>query len=226
VQVSRVTDDLYLISHDERTGGCLIDERTAALGLAAGMLSELALTGHLQVSVGRLIPGTAQGRPTDQVQREVLSLVLACDLRCEVQSWLHFVAAQAAGDVRYRMVRDGILAQVTLPRTVRRCRTVHLPVNPQAAAWPAIRLAKHLTHGLPLSLGDQVLVGLVQVMGLLDKVLWLKPDQAPGWDRARQVRRGLTAGLGELVAHADAAVGQGRLWRSAPRPDSALGVAP
>jgi hypothetical protein len=88
---------------------------------------------------------------------------------------------------------------------------VHVPVDPNRAVWPAIRLAKHLSLELPLTLADRVLTGLVQAVGLLDHVLWLKPDHEPGWECARQVCRELPEGLGSLAGYLDAAVGQGVL---------------
>jgi hypothetical protein len=208
--VSRIADDLYLVAHDERSGRCRVSVRAAGLGLAAGMFAELMLGGHVEVRGGRLLPGLGPLPPDDPMLGEVLGLV---DLRRQdgdVAAWLRFLAVESAEDVRHRLISGGVLTRVAARGVVRR-RVTYLPVDPNQAVWPAIRLAKHLTHDLPMSLADRVLTGLVDAVGLLDTVLWLKPDHAPGWERARQVRRELPAGLRELVAHVDAAVGQGVL---------------
>jgi hypothetical protein len=88
---------------------------------------------------------------------------------------------------------------------------VFLPRDPNAAAWPGIRLAKHLSEGVELTVSDLVLTELVQVTGLLPSVLWFKPDHGPGYARAAAVRELLPADLAALVAYVDAAVGQGVL---------------
>jgi hypothetical protein len=201
---------LFLIAHDERSGRCRVSVRAVGLGLAAGVLAELVLTGHAGVCQGRLVPGPAPLPPEDGMLAEVRGLV---DLRRHdgvLAEWLRFLAVEAADDVRHRLVADGVLTAVSARRVVRR-RVVQVPADPNQAVWPAIRLAKHLSAGLSLSLADRVLTGLVMAVGLLDHVLWCRPDHEPGWDRARQVRQELPAGLWELVAHADAAVGQGVL---------------
>jgi hypothetical protein len=208
--MSRISDDLYLVAHDERSGRCRVSVRAVGLGLAAGMFAELVLGGHAEVRGGRLVPGPGPLPPGDRMLGEVLGLV---DLRRhdgDVAAWLRFLAIESAEDVRHRLVSDGVIRKVSARGLVRR-RVAHLPVDPNQAVWPAIRLAKHLTHDLPMSPADRVLTGLVDAVGLLDTVLWLKPDHEPGWERARKVRRELPAGLRELVAHVDAAVGQGVL---------------
>jgi Golgi phosphoprotein 3 (GPP34) len=187
-----------------------VSDRAAGLGLAAGMLAELVITGHVDVQAGYLVPGVASEPPPGRMLTELLA---SLDLRRhdgDVGTWLRFLAVEAVEDVRHRLISDGAVARVAARGLVRR-RVAHVPVDANQAAWPAIRLAKHLTHGLPLSLADMVLTGLVEAVGLLDTVLWLKPDHEPGWDRAAQVRRELPTALGDLVAHVDAAVGQGVL---------------
>jgi Golgi phosphoprotein 3 (GPP34) len=212
--VSRLADDLFLICHNERSGRCRVTQRSAGIGLAAGMLAELVLGGHLAVRDGRLCPGPATSGPTDRMLQDVLasmSLTAMGPPRRDVATWLKFLAIEAVEDVRHRLIGEGAMAQVAARTLGRGRRTVYVPTDPNAAVWPAIRLAKHLSQGLPMTVEDKVLTGLVTAIGQLGDVLWLRPDHDPGWDRARELRRELSPELNVLVAHADALVGQGVL---------------
>jgi Golgi phosphoprotein 3 (GPP34) len=211
--VSRLADDFYLIAHHERSGRLLVAERSAGLGMAAGLLAELVLSDHLRVHEGGLFPGGAMFAPTDALLREVLALVGTPGQDRDVAGWLRFLAADAGLDVRYRLVLDKILTRVTARTVVGRRQARYLPSDPNTAAWPAIRLAKHLSGDLEMTLADLTLTGLVQVTGLLRLVLWLKPDHTPGWARADRIRAELPPDLAELVAHTEAAVGDGVLTR-------------
>jgi len=203
-----VADDFYLVAHGERSGRCLVPSRVAGLGSAAGLLAELILSGHLQVIRDRVFPRPAEPPPGDRVLRELLSAVHESRLGTGVGDWLDVLTPQAVRNVRYRLTLDGTLAEVAVPRLLGRRRRRHLPTDGNAAAWPAIRLANALSRGEPMTPGDMVLSSLVAVTGLLDSVLWLKPDHEPGFPRAAVVREALPAGLGELVAHVDVAVGR------------------
>jgi len=206
--VSRVADDFYLVAHEERSGRCLVPPRVVGVGLAAGLLAELVLSGHLQVISGRVFPRPVDLPPGGRVLRELLSAVHEARMGTGVGDWLDVLTREAVRNVRYRLTLDGTLTEVAVPRLLGRRRRAHLPTDVNAAAWPAIRLANELSRGEPMTPGDMVLSSLVAVTGLLDVVLWLKPDHEPGFLRAAVVREALPAGLGELVAHVDVAVGR------------------
>jgi hypothetical protein len=176
------------------------------------MLAELMLSRHVSVQHGHLHRGGAEQPPADRLLAELLASVELARHDGDVATWVRFLAAEAGDDIRHRLTADGALvAASSRTRVGRRWRTVYLPADPNAAVWPAIRLAKHLSAGLPMTLADKVVTCLVAAMGLLDHVLWLKPDHEPGRERARTLRQELPGGLGELVAHVDAEVGQGVL---------------
>jgi Golgi phosphoprotein 3 (GPP34) len=211
--MGRLADDYYLIAHDDRTGRLRVSAPAAGLGAAGAVVGELILSGHLAVREGGLFPAVAGYPPADRLLREVLAQIDAPRQDRQLGTWLQFLAVEAIVDLRYRLISDGLIATVRERTWFRRYRTLHLPTNPSAAAWPAIRLAKILSTGEALTLQDMVLTSLVQVTGLLELVLWLKPDHAPGWSRAEQARTELPAALSALVAHAEAAVGDGVLTR-------------
>ena len=204
--MSRVADDFYLIAHDEWSGRSQIAPRAVRLGLAAAILAELMLDGHLRVWEGGLFPGEASLPPEDRMLRHVLTSVQAPLSERSVEPWLAFLAIGAVDLVRGRLVAEGLVTPVMVRNVVGRRQCRHLPTNRNIAAWPSIRLAKHLSAGLVLSAGDLMLTGLVEITGLLGAVLWCKLDHVQGWDRAGQVRGELPADLAALVAFTDAAI--------------------
>ena len=208
IGTSRVADDFYLVAHEERSGRCLVPSRVVGAGLAAGLVAELLLSGHLQVIEGRVFPVPVESLPGDPVGRGLLDAVYGSRSGRGVADWLTHLSVDAVSDVRSRLVLDGGLARTAVRGLLGRRRTVFLSTDPNAAVWPAIRLANELSRGEPMSPQDIVLAGLVSVTGLLDTVLWLRPDHEPGFARAVEVRRVLPAGLAEVVAHLEVAVGR------------------
>ena len=208
--MGRMADDFYLIAHSDRSGRCRLTQRAVGLGLAAGLLAELVLAGQVRVPAGRLVPGAAERPPLDRAVRDLADGVATAP-GADLSAWLSRVSPEAAERARYRLVLDGVLTRVTSRAVLGRRRVVWVPVDPNQALWPSVRLAKHLSGGLELTIEDQVLTALVDVTGLLDTVLWCKPDHLPGFPRAAAVRRELPGDLSALIAYTDAAVGHGVL---------------
>ena len=211
--MSRVADDLYLIAHDERSGRCRVPERVAGLGLAAALLGELMLSGHLTLHAGGVYPlpiqDPVQGSPVepgDRLLQAVLHLVRDPRQDRDLGIWLTFLAAEAVPDVRRRLLEDGVLARVAVRRVGVR-RVLHLPTDPNAAVWPGIRLAGLLSRRDPVTAADAALVCIVAAIGLLGHVLWFPDEHAPGWEHTEAIRRSLPPVLAHLVARAEAAVG-------------------
>jgi hypothetical protein len=211
--MGRLADDYYAIAHDERTGRLRVAAPVAGLGAAGAVVGELVLSGHVCVREDGLFPQERPFPPADRLQREVLVQLAGPQRDCDLRAWLRFLAAEALDDVRHRLVSEGLVASVRTRTWAMRYRTLHLPTNPNAAAWPAIRLGNALSRGDRMSLADLVLASLVQATGLLGVVLWLRPDHQPGWRRAERTATELPPGLASLVAHTEAAVGDGVLSR-------------
>ena len=205
--MSRVADDLYKIAHEDRSGRLSVAQGPVGLALASALLTELVLADQLRVRDGGLHPGSAEQGPPDRLSAEILASVLAPAYSRDVGRWLQFLAVEARADVRQRLLADGQVRKVMYRRGLGRARARYVPTNPNDAIWPSIRLAKHLSGGLRMSPGDQVLAVLVEMTGLLDHVLWLKPDHAAGFARVAQIRHGLVGELAELMAHTAAAIG-------------------
>ncbi len=92
-------------------------------------------------------------------------------------------------------------------------KVTYEPVNMNVAAWPGVRLHLALDNRSPLSDHDVVLSGLVLATGLDQHVLWnLDPEARQ--DLLRLFRY-LPPPLRELLAYAEAAVGEAVLSRRA-----------
>jgi hypothetical protein len=211
-RVSRLADDFYLICFQEQTGRAVVTDAVAGLGLAGGLLGELVLGGHLLVHDGLLYPAAGVPAPNDLALWEVLQAVAGQRQPQKVGAWLRFLATDAVTDVRRRMCAAGLLTRVRTHRFGVTGRDRYLPIDSNAAVWPAIRLAGQLCAGEQMPLQDAVLAGLVAATGLLKQVLW-DAEHAPGFAHADQLRHLLPTPLAAIVAHTEAAVGQHVLTR-------------
>jgi hypothetical protein len=211
-RVSRLADEFYLICFEEQTGRSRVSEAVAGLGVAAGLLGELVLGGHLIVHEGDLYPAVGVPAPGDRLQQEVLQVLAGQHLHRDVGTWLRFLATDAVADVRSRLCSAGLLQRTRIRRLGVSWQERYLPVDLNAAAWPEIHLARQLCAGEPMPLSDAVLAGIVQATGLLKHVLW-DPEHAAGWGYADRLRQVLPPAPGAVVAHVEAAVGQHILTR-------------
>lgn len=196
-----LTDELFLVAHDDTTGRPRLHARAVELGLAGGLLAELVLYGRVVVHGGRL---TVVDRrpPDDPLAHTILDQLIAEPHYRGVRIWLAFLAGQSVDSVGQRLERAG---RVTRTRRRWGRATRYVPVDISAAAWPAHRLRLFLVRGEPLSLPDTLLAGLVSATGLTSQVLWDAPPSS------HQHLAGLVAALPpplrDLIGHLEAAVG-------------------
>lgn len=126
----RVADDLYLMAHDEVTGKGLLSPRATGLGLAGGLLAELALAGALQVTpLGLAVTGF--GPPGDDLAGSVLGVVAGEPGQPSVRDWLAFLGRTATGEVAGRLAGSGYLVSAQDWRGQR-----WVPVDPDCAFAP------------------------------------------------------------------------------------------
>ena len=210
--MSLVANDFYVICFEEQTGRSRVSDAVAALGLSGGLLAELVLGGHLVVHDAALYVAAGTTPPGDRLLGEILRVICRQQPGQPVETWLRFLAADAVCDVRHRMTSSGLLARRRPRRLLMPARDRYLPTDPNAAAWPGIRLATLLCAYGSVPLPDAVLAGLVEATGLLRHVLW-GPEHAGGFAYATRLRGALPAPLAAVVAHTEAAVGQHVLTR-------------
>jgi len=184
-----VADDLYLLAHDDRSGRPLLPPRPLGTGLAGALLAELMLARCIRlrsdtaVVIGQHVPRAA-------VAGHVLLKLIADEPKpLPVQTWLEFLSQTAARDVALRLEEAGYLARVRSRVPGRGSRMV--PVNPDWAFAPMLRVRAALDRGREPSPPAAALTGLAVACGLGfrleqyqpqagrstgDAVAWLPPD--------------------------------------------------
>ncbi len=193
----RVADDLYLMAHDDVSGRPLL-ARGLALGLAGGLLAELMLGRCIGLYPDGTV-GAGRTWPQDELGRRMRDQI-AAEQPLPVRDWLGFVALTAACDVATRLERAGYLARAARRLPGRPPRWV--PVNPDWAFAPLLRVRSALDPSRRWSAHDAVLAGLAAASGLgfrLDQYL------TPGRSVA-EATRPLDPGLRELITQIQTAV--------------------
>jgi hypothetical protein len=194
----RVADDLYLMAHDEVTGRVLLSPRAAGLGLAAGLVAELALAGAVGVTAGGLVV-TGAAAPGDALAGAVLGVVAGERERPSVRDWLAFLGRTAARDVAVRLAGAGYLASARGWRGQR-----WVPVDADCAFAPVARVRSALSPYRPVAGQGVVVAGLADACGLGPRMTDYLP---PGHHRRlEQSMALLDPGLRVLVAATRAAV--------------------
>jgi hypothetical protein len=90
----RLADDLYLLAHHEITGRPFLRPRVTGLVLAAALLADLILTGHLSLKGGEPVPLDCPP-PGDELSRRDLN-VLRSEPGHLARVWLLYLARTAA----------------------------------------------------------------------------------------------------------------------------------
>ncbi|MEV7228803.1 GPP34 family phosphoprotein [Polymorphospora sp. NPDC051019] len=198
-----LADEFFLIVHDDATGKPRLNPGATGIGLAAALLGELLLFGRITVESGEL---TIVDRrpPPDALAHTVLDQLAGEAQHRQIRLWIDFLRHGAAGSVGERLARSGVVRRHEFRRLLR-TTTAYLPVDINAAAWPATRLRALVDRGEAADQADLALLGLVGATNLTREVLWHGRSEAQ-----RLVDRlltDLTPPLRELVAHTEAAVG-------------------
>jgi hypothetical protein len=180
-----VADEFFLIAHNDSRGKAKLHPSATGLGLAAGLLAELILFGQITVSGGLV---TLIGESQHQA----------------VRTWLAFLAQSSTTSVGERLARAGVLRRQENRRLLR-TTVSYLPIDLNAAAWPATRLRALVERPEQPLVSDTTLLGLVAAAGLTREVLWSAGPRAH--HRLSTLVGSLPPPLKELVVHTEAAVG-------------------
>lgn len=198
-----IADDFFLIAHDEQTGKIRIQERVAGIGLASALLGELALAGNLRVTRGKVSVQHA-APPGDDLAERVLEQIGSETTHEDVRTWLQFLSQGAANRVGNRLTRAGYLTPVRRRRlTGSVVRYVSVDLN--LSGRPAMRLNTQIGRGLPATMADAMLTGLVAATGLSRRVWWDNDSLVN--HHVQTTVASLPMSLRELLAHTEAAVG-------------------
>jgi Golgi phosphoprotein 3 (GPP34) len=197
----RIADDLYLLAHDDSTGRPFLQSRALGVGLAAGLLAELAIAGAISVRADRVLPGALTPR-TRGLAGYVLGVMLSERETHSARDWLVFLAATAEQDVARRLEGSGYLVQVPSRRPWRPAHWV--PLDADCAFAPVIRVRAVLEASAKSTAADVLLTGLAAACGLGPRLLPYGPPD--GRQRLDAAIRLLHPDLRELIGQAQAAV--------------------
>ncbi|MDQ1293263.1 MAG: hypothetical protein QG608_1144, partial [Actinomycetota bacterium] len=92
---------------------------------------------------------------------------LAVEPHRNLRAWLDFLSRSATAAVASRLVVSGRVVPVRYRRGLLGRGTAYRPADADDAYWRSVRLSRTLRDPLPLSPGDTLLAGFVEVCGLL-----------------------------------------------------------
>jgi hypothetical protein len=196
-----LADDLFRLGHHDSTGRPRMHQQVAGLGLAAALLGELCLAGHITVHSGH-VAVVDRSPPADALAHTVLDQLVGEAQVRQLRAWLPYLARDAHEQVAQRLVRAGHMRPVR-GRWSR--RIWYEPVDSTVAVWPEVRLRYTLHGHRQWDYSDMVLAGLVAATGLSEQILWGFRGDMRRWFLS--LTDWLPAPLAELVAHTEAAVG-------------------
>lgn len=205
VRTELLADEFYLLAHHDTTGRPLLPERVAGLGVAAGLLGELLLGGHVSVHDGTVLCAESV-QPSDPLAIATLAAIRREVQLHTVREWLAFFGRRAVGDVARRLSGAGVLAWRASRLPLRSgCLA---PIDPHSAAVIGAVLCTQLLRGESLDACTALLAGLVRATGLeRDHVaLWELRDRPQAHRRVDAVLAALPAPARELIGHTEAAI--------------------
>jgi hypothetical protein len=195
-----VADDLYLLAHHDVTGRPLLQPRPLSIGLAGGLLAELMLGGSISVRHDGAVTAHRTW-PADNLAHHVRDQIAVESEPHPVEEWLLFLARTTAGDVARRLERAGYLRHAVSRVPFRPGRWV--PVDPDCAFTPVVRVRAALNAARPLVSQETALAGLSVACGLGFR---LDQYQIPAGREISDAVGRLGPGLCGLIAQTQAAV--------------------
>jgi len=196
-----VADDLYLLGHDDRSGKPLLQPRALGTGLAGALLAELMLAGWIGLrpdSAVVFVPGVTR----DTVMQHALLKQVADEPGPQpVRAWLRFLASSAAWEVAVGLEEAGYLEHVR--GRVPWSQGQWVPVNPDWAFAPMLRVRSALDPARPVTGHAAALTGLAVACGLGFR---LDQYQTQAGRPVQDALAVLGPGLQELIAQTQTAV--------------------
>lgn len=196
-----LADDLYLLAHHDVTGRSYLQPRALGIGLAGGLLAELAFDEAVRVTGGQ-VAVTSGARSHDRLGHQVLGLLARDREPRPAGEWLVFLAARATDRVAARLAEAGYLTLVRSRRPWRPPRWV--PVSSDCAFAPLGRMKSVLDPARTAAEPDVALAGLAVGCGLGSRLLPYGP--AGGRRHLDDLVRQLDPDLRELIGQVQAAV--------------------
>lgn len=203
-----LADEFFLIAHEDRSGRSRLHPRATGLGLAASLVGELMLMGRVTVFDGE-VRVVNRETPGDVLAHNILDLLVAQPQHHDLNTWLAYLAQDAAVKVGERLLRAGAVEPVVRRRFMG-SQTHYMPMNANqrnAAAWARVRLANLLVRHDGMDIVDRTLAGLVLATGLTRYVLWDLTVHRPGLSHLYAVVESLPDQLRDLIEYTQVSVG-------------------
>jgi hypothetical protein len=199
-----LADDLWRIGHEDATGRKLVNESGLSLGLAAALLGELWLGGHVWIGQGQLQLAGGQPPPADELTGSVVRLLAHETGDFTLSSWLAFLAGESYKKVTARMFAAG---HIERERRHLISSATWLATDTKRAVQPLLHLRHRLSHGYPLVCYELALAGLASECGLREALLDGAFDPAVLRERLGEWLRwpDMHPALADLLRHTQAA---------------------
>jgi hypothetical protein len=173
--------------------------------LAAALLGELAYAGHITFDRGNLRVLDVRP-PADWLQHLVLSQLAAEPQHTATRTWLAYFAETAPEQVARRLVQAGKVQPVEQRRVLGLfgAGIVHVPTDPNVAAWSWARLSTQLRRYEDLSPFDLALAGICRSCRLDQFILDGAPYSAGA--HLRTLLKAAPPSMRDLLADLDTAL--------------------
>jgi hypothetical protein len=166
---------LWLLAHDDLTGRPFIQPRPLGLGLAGGLLAELALAGAVGLHRDGVAPVPVRRPVADELLLRVMRQVEGEPGTRPVADWLAYLARTASADVARRLEVSGYLAHV---KGVLPWRGRWVPADSDSAFAPVLRIRAAVDATQRPAVAAVVLAGLADACGLWFRLAQYTPDRA------------------------------------------------
>ncbi|MBC8093830.1 MAG: GPP34 family phosphoprotein [Pseudonocardia sp.] len=165
----RLSDNFFLIVHDEFTGKLRVSHDLLECGLVVAQVAELISVGRLGMVGDRVLvrdPGSGAAAGVDEISAFVVDSVGRQSRPHSVRTWIETLGSPLFELVARRLMDRGVLRRESGRGLLMRRPDRFPAVNLLAAARPQIRLEHMLTTPTEFDLAGAVTASVINVLGI------------------------------------------------------------